>query len=266
MTRPIVAACALVALAALSSCSGTTETEADAGLGDSTNATVPTAAERPSWDAVVESGAVTVVTNEDPALGWSQAIELTDVDPQVSLFADRPTRLAGDMDLRELLALWYGGAFGSDPPNAAVVIDGSTTAVELDAAVYDPANRRIAFKVDRLDDVDGAPGPSIPVGAHGRTALFIDAFAGGPIASGDSPIPPTVKVLGDAPAMAMGQLYQTVATSLGLLAENATAPTAPESMYAQETTDQSVSLLYAIDSTGCAPGQEPCVAIPTPGS
>lgn len=245
----VAAVCVLVVLVMTSACGG----RGDSAAGDRTGTTGTPAADHPSWDAVVQARSAMVVSYDDPARGSSQAVELSDVDPRVTLFADRPTRLAGEMGVEELLALWHGGAFGSDPPNAAVVVDGSTTAVELDTALYDPANRRIAFTIHRLDDVDGAPGLPLPIGAHGRTILFVDAFSDPASSPADAVAAPDVKVLGEAPGRPMGQLYQTVGRSLGLASLNASAPT---SMYdPQATTNQSVSLLYSIVTTACPPSQ-----------
>ena len=56
-------------------------------------------------------------------------------------------------------------------------------------------------------------------------------------------------VLGEAPAQAMGNLYQTIQASLGVAFQNAQgAYRSPDVM--QATTDQSVALLEAMDTTG----------------
>jgi hypothetical protein len=61
-----------------------------------------------------------------------------------------------------------------------------------------------------------------------------------------------VKVLGDAPAMAMGNLYQATAQALSNAAHNATDAQQQTNITAQAATTQGVALLYAIDtaSTG----------------
>lgn len=52
-----------------------------------------------------------------------------------------------------------------------------------------------------------------------------------------------VKVLGEAPAMAMGQLYQSIAASQGNAAHNATAAQQQALITAQAATVQAVALL-----------------------
>ncbi len=55
-----------------------------------------------------------------------------------------------------------------------------------------------------------------------------------------------VKVLGDPPAMAMGQLFTTAASSIAVANAPAAAPT--QNVDDQETTTQSVQTLYAVDT------------------
>jgi len=63
-----------------------------------------------------------------------------------------------------------------------------------------------------------------------------------------------LKVLGDAPAIALGNLYQATAQALALAAHNATNSQQQNSATAQAATTMGVSTLYAIDtaSTGIA--------------
>ena len=62
------------------------------------------------------------------------------------------------------------------------------------------------------------------------------------------------KVLGDAPAAAMGSLYQATAQALGNAAHNATA--AQQQMYAaaQAATTQGVATLFGVDTSATAVG------------
>jgi hypothetical protein len=55
-----------------------------------------------------------------------------------------------------------------------------------------------------------------------------------------------VKVLGDAPAVAMGNLYQSTAQALGLAGHNATASQQQAWVTMQAATTQGVALLYAL--------------------
>jgi len=70
----------------------------------------------------------------------------------------------------------------------------------------------------------------------------------------DSITQTNTQVLGDAPAVAMGNLYQATAQALANAAHNATM--AQQQMYvtAQAATTQGVALLYSLDtaSTGIA--------------
>ena len=63
-----------------------------------------------------------------------------------------------------------------------------------------------------------------------------------------------VKVLGDAPAMAMGNLYQATAQALANAAHNATTAQQQTKITAQAATTMGVALLYSLDtaSTGIA--------------
>ena len=57
-----------------------------------------------------------------------------------------------------------------------------------------------------------------------------------------------VKVLGDAPAMAMGTIFQSVAHSTGILYENATSSQQQLSIAAQASTNQGVIQIYSVDT------------------
>ncbi|MBT9552160.1 MAG: RebB family R body protein [Hydrogenophaga sp.] len=58
-----------------------------------------------------------------------------------------------------------------------------------------------------------------------------------------------VKVLGDAPAMAMGNLFQATAQSLALAAQNATAAQQQASVLAQAVTTRCVQVLLGGDKS-----------------
>lgn len=57
-----------------------------------------------------------------------------------------------------------------------------------------------------------------------------------------------VKVLADAPAMAMGNLYQATAQALANAAQNATNAQQQNNVTAQAATTMGVAKLYAIDT------------------
>lgn len=68
----------------------------------------------------------------------------------------------------------------------------------------------------------------------------------------DSVTQSNVKVLADAPAMAMGALYQTMAHSLGLLMENAVTAQQNMNVIAQAATTQGVNMIYAVDTAAAS--------------
>lgn len=57
-----------------------------------------------------------------------------------------------------------------------------------------------------------------------------------------------VKVMAEAPAMAMGTLYQTMAHSLGILMENAVTSQQNMNVIGQATTTQGVAMIYSVDT------------------
>ncbi|MEO5336056.1 MAG: RebB family R body protein [Magnetospirillum sp. WYHS-4] len=57
-----------------------------------------------------------------------------------------------------------------------------------------------------------------------------------------------VKVLGDAPAMAMGAIFQALAHSTGILYENAVGAQQQLGIAAQAATNQGVIQIYSVDT------------------
>jgi len=57
-----------------------------------------------------------------------------------------------------------------------------------------------------------------------------------------------VKVLGEAPAMAMGSIYQALAHSTGILFENAVSQQQQLAIASQASTNQGVIQIYSIDT------------------
>jgi hypothetical protein len=64
----------------------------------------------------------------------------------------------------------------------------------------------------------------------------------------DSVTQANVKVIGDAPAMAMGAIYQSLAHSTGILYENATGQQQQLAIAAQAATNQGVIQIYSVDT------------------
>ena len=59
-----------------------------------------------------------------------------------------------------------------------------------------------------------------------------------------------VKVLAEAPAMAMGSLYQSLAHSTGIMFENSVSAQQQATVLAQAVTTTCVAKLYSLDSNG----------------
>ncbi len=57
-----------------------------------------------------------------------------------------------------------------------------------------------------------------------------------------------VKVVGEAPAMAMGSVYQTAAHSTGLMFENSVNAQSQQNILAQTATTQGVMQIYSLDT------------------
>lgn len=66
----------------------------------------------------------------------------------------------------------------------------------------------------------------------------------------DSVTQANVKVLGDAPAIAMGAIYQSLAHSTGILFENATSAQQQQQILAQAATNVGVMQLYSAATGG----------------
>lgn len=103
--------------------------------------------------------------------------ELTLVaDENVAYFADRPSRLVGQITLQQLVDLWLLGDnnFTASPPNASLAIDGQTAIVELQAPRL--MGTTITFQVNVI-------GGTVPA-QFKQASLTIDSA---PLASGLTP-------------------------------------------------------------------------------
>jgi hypothetical protein len=72
----------------------------------------------------------------------------------------------------------------------------------------------------------------------------------------DSVTQANVKVLGDAPAMALGSFYQATAQALANAAHNATNAQQQSNVTAQAATTMGVATLYSIDTASTAKATE----------
>ncbi|AXJ02633.1 MULTISPECIES: RebB family R body protein [Pseudomonas] len=66
----------------------------------------------------------------------------------------------------------------------------------------------------------------------------------------------SVKVVAEAPAMAMGSIYQSLAHSTGILFENAVSAQQQQNTLAQAATNQGVMQIYSVDTTAGAAATE----------
>ena len=148
-----------------------------------------------------------------------ETLTLSGLAPSVTAFSDRPHRRIAPLHAEDYLALWHAGAddFTADPPNAglSVLVDGQmqTAVVELTDPVLDGSTLR--YKVIVLE---GAVPPQGEV-----PSLFVDAF---PTAVNDqitdAVTQANVDVVGDSPAIAMGNIYEATAQALSNAEDNAT--------------------------------------------
>ncbi|NML32803.1 RebB family R body protein [Paraburkholderia antibiotica] len=65
-----------------------------------------------------------------------------------------------------------------------------------------------------------------------------------------------VKVVAEAPAMAMGSLYQTMAHSTGILFENSVSAQQQQNTLSQAAANQGVMQVYTLDTTAAAGATE----------
>nr|WP_254870195.1 RebB family R body protein [Thalassospira sp. HF15] len=80
----------------------------------------------------------------------------------------------------------------------------------------------------------------------------------------DSVTQANVKVLGDAPAMAMGAIFQSLAHSTGILYENAISAQQQVGVTSQAATNQGVIQIYSIDTMAGAVGTAKIAKSDTP--
>ena len=65
------------------------------------------------------------------------------------------------------------------------------------------------------------------------------------------------KVVAEAPAIALANLYQTTGHSLGLAMENAVSTQNQQAILAQAATTQGVMQIYSLDTTFAPPPEKP---------
>lgn len=113
-----------------------------------------------------------IVLNARGASLSGQILVLEGALPSAILFADRPTRRAGHIAMREVVDLWASGSFAKDPPNATVSAFRADGSAVSDAVVVLKHPRldgeTLAFEVTVLEgDLGKADGP---------VSVFIDTI------------------------------------------------------------------------------------------
>ncbi len=73
-----------------------------------------------------------------------------------------------------------------------------------------------------------------------------------------------VKVVGEAPAMAMGSVYQTMAHSTGILFENYVSASQQQNILSQAAANQGVMQIYSMDTMAGAGATEKVAQSGTP--
>ncbi len=180
-----------------------------------------------------------------------QVLTLKEENPLVLYFSDRPNRFTGHMTKKSFFKLWNDGveSFKNEPPNAVLSIlndeNVNNIVVELFSPVVDGCTWKYTVKI-----LSG----NLPK-TFSSSSLFIDAF---PTAVNsqitDSVTQTNTKVLGDAPAVATGNLYIATSQALSNAAHNATSQQQQTSVTAQAATTMGIATLYSLDtaSTGIA--------------
>jgi len=84
------------------------------------------------------------------------------------------------------------------------------------------------------------------IGSQGELDMAMPTPVNGQIT--DAVTQANVKVLGDAPAMAMGSIFQSLAHSTGILYENAVGSQQQLAIASQAATNQGVIQIYSIDT------------------
>lgn len=122
---------------------------------------------------VVESDKATIAANDQGKI----ILTMTEVDPSVSYFADRPARNSGVIEASKLQTVWNGGgknSFKAVPPNAAITThtaDGKmhVALVTLTKPTFDTKAGSMSFQVTPLKG-----SKIVKSGNLGRTNLVID--------------------------------------------------------------------------------------------
>lgn len=170
---------------------------------------------------------------------------LENVGYEVLAFSDRPHRIAREIDVFSFVSLWRIGkdSFGADAPNAGITFSSSegirTAVVELSAPIFDDGVLKFSTRLLSGHIPENIENVSLLVDSISR---IVNAQVT------DSVTQANVKILGDAPAAATGNLYQATSEALSNAAHNATTRQQNVDVAAQAATTQGVAQLYSIDT------------------
>jgi hypothetical protein len=109
------------------------------------------------------------VQNAERAELKAGKLTLTDVDPHLVCFTDRPDRKTGTVPMEKFVTGWTdGGVFVGDPPNATLAIFGKENVAEAVVVLRNPTvdGRTLTYDVTVLEGKVEGTGP---------VALFIDS-------------------------------------------------------------------------------------------
>jgi len=126
-------------------------------------------------------------------------------DPSgVELFTERPNRASVEVNGESVVALWQLFGFSENPPNVAVMVPGNSPII---ATLNYPAwTSSDSIRMEVVSSADPIP--------TGTGAVVIDGSDAVNSQVTDAITQANTKVLGDAPAIATGNLYEQTAQAL----------------------------------------------------
>lgn len=158
-------------------------------------------------DAAVPDQAQFMITMNADMLGEDRDGKsfITFTNPSgVTLFTERPLRAAIPVSAESVVATWQLLSFSSNPPNASVMIAGQDPVI---ITLNNPAwTSQNAIRMEIVKPID--------TNVSGDGSIVIDASDVVNSQVTDSITQTNVEVLGEAPAIAMGNLYSQTAQAL----------------------------------------------------
>ncbi len=182
---------------------------------------------------------------------FSDVLKFEMASPQIIFISTQPYIITGLISTEHFLEMWETekATFKDHPPQGVLscFIDGNVQKSTFDIFSIAHNNYKLSYKIKPIS--------GMPLKEFGHASLFIDPFYPQKNEQLADPVTQTnVKVLGDAPDVAMGNLYQVVGQALANAAHNATQAQQQTNIIAQAAAQQGIDLLYSLDtaSTGIA--------------